>query len=164
MKLSHIGIGAACVVSLVIMSAATRYQPESDMKQEVTEPETIDLATPSSEGMTVKYLEIVTPMVDETCEALSNAHGVDFGEPIAEFGNARTAELTSGGRIGVRAPMRTTEEPVVRPYILVDDIEASVKAAEEAGATIALPPMKIPGQGMFSIYILGGIEHGLWQN
>ena len=83
---------------------------------------------------------------------------------VAEFGNARTADLAGGGRIGVRAPMRETEKPVVRPYLLVDDIEAAVKAARDAGAEIAMPPMPIPGQGTFSIYILGGIEHGLWQN
>ena len=111
----------------------------------------------------VQYLEIVTPSADETCKALAAAHGVEFGEPIAEFGNARTADLVNGGRIGVRAPMRATEDPIVRPYVLVDDIEAALKAAEEAGATVALPPMPIPGQGTFSIYILGGIEHGLWQ-
>ena len=60
--------------------------------------------------------------------------------------------------------MRDTETPIVRPYILVEDIAAAVKVADEAGAVIALPPMEIPGQGMFAIYILGGIEHGLWQN
>jgi predicted enzyme related to lactoylglutathione lyase len=54
--------------------------------------------------------------------------------------------------------------PVVRPYLLVEDIEAAVKVAEKEGAEVALPPMKIPGQGTFSIYILGGIEHGLWQH
>ena len=44
------------------------------------------------------------------------------------------------------------------------DISGVGKAAEEAGAKVALPPMEIPGgQGTFSIYILGGIEHGLWQ-
>jgi predicted enzyme related to lactoylglutathione lyase len=112
---------------------------------------------------TVQYLEIVTPSVDETCNALAQAHDVEFTEPIAALGNARTADLKGGGRIGVRAPMRDTESPVVRPYILVDDIEASVKAAESAGGAIALPPMEIPGQGTFAIYILGGIEHGLWQ-
>ena len=42
------------------------------------------------------YLEIVTPSVNETCDALEKAHGVTFGEPIAELGNARTAKL--GGR------------------------------------------------------------------
>lgn len=114
-------------------------------------------------ALKVQYLEIVTPLVDETCESLAEAHGVVFGEPIMELGNARTADLADGGRIGVRAPMRETETPVVRPYLLVDDIEAAVKAAKKAGAEVAIPPMEIPGQGTFSIYILGGIEHGLWQ-
>ncbi|MEM9372150.1 MAG: hydroxylase [Planctomycetota bacterium] len=113
--------------------------------------------------MQVQYLEMVTPLVDETCQALAAAHGVTFGEPVAALGNARTAALSDGGRIGVRAPMRATEEPVVRPYILVSDIEAAVEAAEEAGAKVAIPPIEIPGEGTFSIYILGGIEHGLWQ-
>ena len=111
----------------------------------------------------VHYLEIVTPRVDETCDALAKAHGVTFGEPVAELGNARTTYLRDGGRIGVRSPMRETETPVVRPYLLVADIEAAVRAAEEAGATIAVPPMQIPGQGTFAIYVLGGIDHGLWQ-
>jgi len=80
-----------------------------------------------------------------------------------ELGNARTAALDGGGKIGVRAPMSPTEEPVVRPYVLVADIQAAVAAAEKAGAQIAHPPLEIPGQGTFAIYILGGIQHGLWQ-
>ena len=112
----------------------------------------------------VQYLEIVTPAVDATCEALAKAHGVEFSEPVPELGNARTASLKDGGRIGVRAPMRETEQPVVRPYLLVDDIEGAVKAAEAAGAEVAIPPMEIPGQGTFAIYLLGGIDHGLWQH
>jgi len=115
------------------------------------------------EAVMVHYLEIVTPEVDATCEALENLRGVSFGEPIPELGHARTAPLNSGGRIGVRAPMRETEEPVVRPYLLVEDIEAAVDAAQAAGGEIAMPPTEIPGQGKFAIYILGGIQHGLWQ-
>ncbi|MFG0326458.1 MAG: hydroxylase [Phycisphaerales bacterium JB037] len=113
--------------------------------------------------MQVQYLEIVTPAVAETCEALSEMHGVEFSEPIAELGNARTAELKGGGRLGVRAPMRDNEQPVVRPYLLVDDIRAAVAAAEAEGAAVAVPPMEIPGQGTFAIYFLGGIQHGLWE-
>lgn len=113
--------------------------------------------------MLVQYLEIVTPDVDATCAALEQLHGVSFGEAVAEFGNARTAALESGGRIGVRAPMAEHEEPVVRPYVLVDDIESAVTTAEAAGAEIAMPPTEIPGDGKFAIYILGGIQHGLWQ-
>ena len=114
--------------------------------------------------MKIEYLEIVTPEVDATCETLEKTHDVRFSEPVAELGEARTAELAGGGRIGVRAPMAEAEEPVVRPYILVDDIEAATKAAEDAGATIAHPPMEIPGQGTFAIFIQGGIHHALWQN
>ena len=59
--------------------------------------------------------------------------------------------------------MRDTENPVVRPYLLVDDIQAAVDVAEEAGAEIAIPPMELPGLGTFAIFIQGGIESGLWQ-
>ena len=114
--------------------------------------------------MQVHYLEIVTQEVDATCATYSQLHGIKFGERDPGLGNARTAKLSDGGRIGVRAPMRATEKPVVRPYVLVNDIDAAVKAAKEAGAEIAIPPMKIPGQGTFAIYLLGGIDHGLWQN
>ncbi len=114
--------------------------------------------------MQVQYLEIVTPDVEATCKALANTHGVTFGDPIAALGGARTASLGNGARIGVRAPLRADEEPVVRPYVLVDDIQEAVEQAEAAGATIALPPMELPGEGTCAIYILGGIDHGLWQN
>jgi predicted enzyme related to lactoylglutathione lyase len=113
--------------------------------------------------MQIQYLEIVTPDVDAVCASYERLGGVTFGEPVAELGNARTAALAAGGRIGVRAPMRETEEPVVRPYLRVDDIAAAVEAAAAGGAEIALPPMGLPGQGTCAIYIQGGIQHGLWQ-
>jgi predicted enzyme related to lactoylglutathione lyase len=73
------------------------------------------------------------------------------------------AELAGGGRVGVRAPMHESEEPVVRPYWLVDDIEAALATAVAAGAEVAHPPLEIPGQGTFAIYFLGGTQQGLWQ-
>ncbi len=160
---SPLRLSVLCLAPLLLVGAATSDQVTTARGQ--TDAESGIRAENRVEGVALKvqYLEIVTPLVNETCDALAKAHGVVFSEPIAEFGNARTAELTDGGLIGVRAPMRDTEEPVVRPYVLVDDIEAAVKAAETAGATVAIPPLKIPGQGTFSIYILGGIEHGLWQ-
>lgn len=114
-------------------------------------------------AVNVHYLEIVTTDVDQTCAVLEKTHGVTFGEPIAEFGNARMTQLKGGGRIGVRAPMRETEKLVVRPYILVDDIEVAVEAARAAGGEFAMLPTEIPGEGRFAIYFLGGIQHGLWQ-
>lgn len=113
--------------------------------------------------MQLQYLEIVTPDVDAVCATYAKVHGLQFGEPEAALGGARTADLAGGGRIGIRAPMHEAEEPVVRPYVLVDDIEAATTAAEEAGAEIAHPPMEIPGHGKFAIFIQGGIHHALWQ-
>jgi len=111
----------------------------------------------------VYYLEIVTREVDAVCAAYVAAHGAQFGEPDIGLGNARTAALPGGGLVGVRAPLRDDEEPVVRPYWLVGDIEAAVAAVEAAGGFIAHPPMEIPGHGSFAIYFQGGIQHGLWQ-
>ncbi|HET9439596.1 MAG TPA: hypothetical protein VFO52_05475 [Longimicrobiales bacterium] len=113
--------------------------------------------------MKIQYLEIVTREVDAVCAAYGSAHKVRFGEPDARLGNARTAALADGGLVGVRAPLRATEEPVVRPYWLVDDIAAAVAAAVQAGGEVAHPPMEIPGHGTFAIYLQGGNDHGLWQ-
>ena len=113
--------------------------------------------------MQIHYLEIVTKDVDVVCEVYAAAQGVQFGEPDAGLGGARTAPMAGGGLVGVRAPMHETEDPVVRPYWLVEDIQAAVSAAIEAGAEVAHPPMEIPGHGTFAIYIQGGIHHGLWQ-
>jgi predicted enzyme related to lactoylglutathione lyase len=151
------------LASLLLVGVATSDPSAMDRGQTNVESRNPVAKQVQETALKVQYLEIVTPSVNETCEVLALAHGVVFSDPIAELGNARTADLEDGGRIGVRAPMRDTEEPVVRPYVLVDDIEAAVTAAEANGGKVALPPMEIPGHGTFSIYILGGIEHGLWQ-
>jgi len=114
--------------------------------------------------MQIQYLEIVTPEVDAICATYAAANGLEFGEPDPGFGNARKASLPDGSMVGVRAPMRADEDPVVRPYWLVEDIQAAIAAAEASGAQIAMRPMEIPGHGMFAIYITGGVDHGLWQN
>ncbi|KXF82910.1 VOC family protein [Enterovibrio coralii] len=113
--------------------------------------------------MKVHYLEIVTADVESVCNAYEAANKVSFSEPDAMLGGARTCELADGSLVGVRAPMRETEMPVVRPYWLVDDVQEAVEAVKAQGGEIAVPPMEIPGKGMFAIYILGGVDHGLWQ-
>ena len=113
--------------------------------------------------MQIQYLEIVTKDVEATIAIYSKVHGVTFSEADATLGNARTAKLSSGGMLGVRAPMHDGERPVVRPYVLVKDIAAAVKAAEDAGAQIAVPPMKLGSHGTCAIFFHNGIESGLWQ-
>lgn len=113
--------------------------------------------------MNLHYLEIITRDVDGVCSAYGEALGVKFGDPDERLGHARTADLPGGGLVGVRSPLRESEEPVVRPYWLVDDIAAAVADVETAGGAIALPPMEIPDRGTIAIYQLGGNDHGLWQ-
>ncbi len=113
--------------------------------------------------MKLHYLEIVAVDVDAVCAAYEAAHGIEFGSADPMLGGARTAPLPDGGSIGVRGPLRDTEEPIVRPYWLVDDIEAALDAATKQGVFVAHPPLEIPGKGTFAIYIQGGVNHGLWQ-
>ena len=118
---------------------------------------------PEVQGMQVYYLEIVSNDVDAVCSTYAKSFGVEFSKPEMLLGNARTAALHGGGLIGVRAPLREDEEPVVRPYWLVDDIQAAVATVEKAGGEIALPPTEIAGRGTIAIYFLGNNQHGLWQ-
>jgi hypothetical protein len=50
---------------------------------------------------------------------------VQFGKPDAGLGNARTATLPGDG-------LHESAEPVVRPYWLLDNIEAAIAAAVNA--------------------------------
>ncbi|MDN3648418.1 hydroxylase [Reinekea marina] len=113
--------------------------------------------------MKTQYLEIVTNDVEAVCTAYAATHNVQFTEKDPMLGDARTATLADGSLVGVRAPMRETEAPVVRPYWLVNNIEEAVAAVEKSGGKIAMPPTEIPGKGTFAIYLQGGNDHGLWQ-
>ena len=113
--------------------------------------------------MNIHYLEVVTPDVDAVCKSLAVGQGVSFGEADPFLGGARTAPMAGGGMVGVRAPMRDDEAPVVRSYFLVEDIQSTVDAAAEAGALVALPPMPLGDHGTCAIVIQGGVEVGFWQ-
>lgn len=113
--------------------------------------------------MKIGYLEIVTADVDGVCATYERLHGVTFGAPVAALGHARTTTLAGGGVLGVRAPLREDEAPVVRPYFRVEDVEASAEVLPEAGALVAHPPLELPGHGKFAIYFRGEVQHGLWE-
>ena len=111
----------------------------------------------------IHYLEIVTSSPAITISLQSKLHNVSFTS-APELGNAQVATMPDGSLMGIRAPLREDESSVVRPYFLVEDIEKAVKLAKETeGAVIAVPPMEIVGRGQCAIYILDGVEYGLWQ-
>ena len=120
-------------------------------------------AASSEEEVQVLYLEIVTHDMDATCALLEELQGVKFGEPDATLGNARTAALAGGGRIGVRKPLHESETPVVRPYLRVEDIDAAFGRVEAADGQVMMAPTPDQHGGRFAIYLLGGIQHAIWQ-
>lgn len=113
--------------------------------------------------MKIQYLEIVTHDVDSVCASYESFSQVQFGPNDQGLGNARTASLADGSMVGVRLPLAEWEEPIVRPYYLVSNIDQALESIVKSGGEIAHPPLEIPGHGKFAIYILGGNNHGLWQ-
>ena len=166
-KILRVGLASAALPGVTVLNLGCA--PDQGLGARTTEESPDDQSSvydnnpDQGNAMKIHYLEIVTTDVDAACALYSQMHRVTFGEADQNLGGARTANLTSGGKLGIRAPLRDTETPVVRPYVLVEDINSSVAAAAESGAEIAMEPTKIPGYGQFAIVIHGGIESGLWQ-
>ena len=113
--------------------------------------------------MQVHYLEFVCDDVAAQCAALEASHALSFGPAVPELGNARVAEGTGGTRVGVRAPLADHEQPIIRPYLAVDDIALAISQAEAKGAVVAYPATQQGDTGTWAIYIVGGLQVGLWQ-
>ncbi|HEX8950325.1 MAG TPA: hypothetical protein VF945_00700 [Polyangia bacterium] len=113
--------------------------------------------------MTVHYLEIVSNEADAVAALYQSVHGLSFGPPDPDLGQARVATRADGALLGIRKPLAAHEQPIVRSYLAVEDIQQAVEQAEQRGATIAYPPTRQGHRGAFAIVILGGVEHGLWQ-
>ena len=160
--LAFVALGGATILNLGCTtnqdSASRNTEGSPDNQSNVN-----DNIVAKGNAMQIHYLEVVTTDVDAVCTLYSQMHGVAFGDADQNLGGARTANLANGGMLGIRAPMHDAEKPVVRPYVLVEDIEATVAAAADSGAEIAVPPMEIAGHGTCAIVIQDGIESGLWQ-
>ena len=113
--------------------------------------------------MKIHYLEIVASDIDAVCRSYEAVHKVSFAQADDSLGGARTCSLLDGSIVGIRGTLSESEVPVIRPYWLVADIKAAVKAIEEQGAEILHPPLEIPGKGTFAIYSVGAIQQGFWQ-
>jgi uncharacterized protein len=158
-RILWVGVAALLLPRSSISSFGATPQDQAGDKKGLPEDKNVDKA----DVMKVHYLEIVTTDVEAVCELYSRTGGITFGETNQNLGGARTAKLADGCLLGIRPPLRDTEKPIVRPYMLVNDIKAAVAAAATSGARIAMEPTEIQGYGQFAIVILGGIESGLWQ-
>jgi predicted enzyme related to lactoylglutathione lyase len=113
--------------------------------------------------MAIHYLEIVSNEVDTLTALYERVHGLSFGQPDPDLGQARVATMADGTIVGIRKPLAAHEQPIMRTYLVVEDIQQAAKHAEELGALIAYPPTRQGQQGTFAIVIHAGVQHGLWQ-
>ena len=113
--------------------------------------------------MAVHYLEIVSDDVDGQIEFYRRVHGLSFGPPDPDLGHARVATRADGTMVGIREPLAAHEQPIMRTYLAVEDIQQAVEQAGDSGATIAYPPTRHGELGTFAIVIQGDVQHGLWQ-
>jgi predicted enzyme related to lactoylglutathione lyase len=113
--------------------------------------------------MVVHYLEIVSNDIETLVPFYERMHGLTFGPPDADLGEARVATRTDGTLVGIRKPLAAHEQPIMRTYVAVEDIEQAVKKAEDFGAIVAYPPTRQGQRGTFAIVIKGDTQHGLWQ-
>ncbi len=113
--------------------------------------------------MAIHYLEIVSNDMDALTGLYQRMHGLAFGPPDPDLGNARIATRADGSLVGIRKPLAEHEQPIMRTYLAVQDIQQAAKRAEESGATIAYPPTRQGTHGIFAIVIQGEVEHGLWE-
>ena len=111
----------------------------------------------------MQYLEIVSDDADRLTELYERVHGLSFGAPDPDLGQARIATQADGALVGIRRPLASHEQPIVRVYIAVPDIHEAVKQAEAVGAMLAYAPTRQGQRGTFAILIHGGVQHGLWQ-
>jgi predicted enzyme related to lactoylglutathione lyase len=111
----------------------------------------------------VHYLEIVSNDLDTLTGFYERVHGLSFGPPDADMGQARVAKRSDGSVVGIRKPLASHEEPIMRTYLAVGDIGQAVKKAEENGAVVAYGPTPQGTWGTFAIVFHGGVQHGLWQ-
>jgi predicted enzyme related to lactoylglutathione lyase len=111
----------------------------------------------------VHYVEIVTNDVDAAVALYQSMHALSFGQPVADLGQARVATRADGTLVGIRKPAASHEQPIVREYVAVDNIQQAVKQAEQHGATVAYPPTPQGQAGTFAIVVHAGTEYGLWQ-
>jgi predicted enzyme related to lactoylglutathione lyase len=121
---------------------------------------------PNKEGnfkMAVHYVEIVSNDVDTLTALYQRMHGLSFGPPDPDLGQAHVATRADGTLVGIRRPLAAHEQPIIRTYLAVEDIQQAVKRAEDSGATIAYPPTRQGQRGTFAIVIQGDVQHGLWQ-
>jgi predicted enzyme related to lactoylglutathione lyase len=93
-------------------------------------------------------------------------YGDIFGWQVRSRGDGALAFDDAGGVSGTWVGQKDrTPGETMRTYIMVDDIDATMKQIERAGGRITTPKTAIPGGAWFSAFVdPAGVELGLYQD
>lgn len=112
------------------------------------------------------WIDLGTPDQDDAGEF----YGALFGWELKEDENAeqtggyRTAQLDGNAVGGVMKLMQEGQPPAWSPYVCVEDVDATVGKAREAGGSVVVEPMSVLDYGrMAFIADPSGAVLGLWQ-
>jgi uncharacterized protein len=99
-------------------------------------------------------------------EGIFGWESTDIATPV---GVNYTSFTLNGQRVAGMGPQTPVNAAAGRPstwnsYVLVDDIEATVKRVEAAGGTVVIPPMDVMTEGRLAMAVdPTGATVGLWQ-
>lgn len=85
-----------------------------------------------------------------------------FGWTLTDFGPTYSCTMTGDVDLGLQADMREAPSAPL-PVVLVDDLEAALSAAQNAGATISKPIFAFPGGRRFQFLDPNGLELAIMQ-
>jgi predicted enzyme related to lactoylglutathione lyase len=107
------------------------------------------------------YLEIPANAPADSAKFYSEI----FGWKTRKRGDGALAFDDPGGVSGTWvAEQDRTPGETIRTYIMVDDIDVTIKQIERSGGRITTPKKGIPGGGYFAIFVDPvGVEFGLYE-
>ena len=110
------------------------------------------------------WADLSTSDVEGAREFYGALFGWEWEIAGPEYGNYSTGSLR-GKKVAAVASRMDDSQPVVwTTYLAVDDADKWAAAVPEAGGTVAVPPMEIPGQGRMAIGVdPTGAAFGIWE-
>ncbi len=113
----------------------------------------------------IAHTELGTSDPEATTDFLRTVFGLQFETTPGPGGAPYHMAYTEGQpSCGVRPVMPQEPGPSQTPYFNVEDLDATIQAATDAGAQVFLPKTAVPGQGWMAwIGIPGGNTIAAWQ-
>ncbi len=103
-------------------------------------------------GNPVVHFEIRSSDAQRQATFYSELFGWELGGEDEQLLNYRMIDTKAEAGIGGgMVPARAGLTPGITVYVQVDDLQTALDRAQSLGASIVLPPTKLPGPGSFAV-------------